>query len=302
MVLGTYLNLVRWKNLLLIIFVFFVLRFSLFNALEIETNLSLIEFFILLMSVLAITASGYIINDIFDIKTDLINKPNKVIVSQKISSETGKIWYKITNTIGIALGMALCIKISKPTYSFIFIGVALLLYFYSKKFKTIPFLGNFIVALLVAISVLILPLFDIDLNADKNTQILAIQIIWTVSVFAFSLTLIREIVKDIEDVNGDYNLKMRTLPILFGGSRTQKFVLFLCLIPIGMLLYIIVNFAAIYKFTVLYLLFFVLIPILYFGFKLKYAMKKREFYKLSLLLKIIMFLGINSLIIFSITL
>jgi len=121
MVLATYFKLVRWKNLLLIVFVFFVLKFSFFSTLQIQTKLSIVDFLLLLLSVLAITAAGYIINDIFDVKTDLINKPTKVIVSQKISLETAKKWYKTTNTVGIVLGIALCIKISKPTHSFIFI-------------------------------------------------------------------------------------------------------------------------------------------------------------------------------------
>ena len=302
MVLATYFKLVRWKNLLLIVFVFFVLKFSFFSTLQIQTKLSIVDFLLLLLSVLAITAAGYIINDIFDVKTDLINKPTKVIVSQKISLETAKKWYKTTNTVGIVLGIALCIKISKPTHSFIFIGISLLLYYYSKKIKTTPFIGNFLVSLLIAFSVLIFPLFEIELIAKNNIQNLATQIIWMLFFFAFSLNLIREIVKDIEDVNGDYSLKMNTLPILLGSLRTRSLVLFLCIVPIGLLLFIILKYSSIYKFTVLYLLLFVLMPLLYFTVKLRSAKKKTEFHKLSQLLKIIMLLGINSLLIFSITL
>ncbi|MBG7629215.1 MAG: geranylgeranylglycerol-phosphate geranylgeranyltransferase [Bacteroidetes bacterium] len=300
--MATYFKLVRWKNLLLIVFVFFVLKFSFFSTLQIQTKLSIVDFLLLLLSVLAITAAGYIINDIFDVKTDLINKPTKVIVSQKISLETAKKWYKTTNTVGIVLGIALCIKISKPTHSFIFIGISLLLYYYSKKIKTTPFIGNFLVSLLIAFSVLIFPLFEIELIAKNNIQNLATQIIWMLFFFAFSLNLIREIVKDIEDVNGDYSLKMNTLPILLGSLRTRSLVLFLCIVPIGLLLFIILKYSSIYKFTVLYLLLFVLMPLLYFTVKLRSAKKKTEFHKLSLLLKIIMLLGINSLLIFSITL
>jgi len=298
----TYFNLVRWKNLLLIVFVFFVLRFAFFNALQIETKLSIIQFFTLLFSVLAISAAGNIINDIFDIKTDLINKPKKVIVSQKIALETAKQWYKITNTIGIALGIGLSINMNKPTYSFIFIGIALLLYFYSKNLKKTPLTGNFVVSLLIAFSVLILPIFDIDLMGENKNQILATQIIWTLSFFAFSLNLIREIIKDVEDINGDFNLKMRTLPIILGNSRTLKLTFVLSLIPIGLLLYIIFSYSAIYKITVLYLLLGTLLPMFYLGVKLNSAKKKSDFHKISYSLKIIMFLGINALLIFSITL
>jgi len=150
--------------------------------------------------------------------------------------------------------------------------------------------------------VLIFPLFEIELIAKNNNQNLATQIIWMLFFFAFSLNLIREIVKDIEDVNGDYSLKMNTLPILLGILRTRRLILFLCIIPIGLLLFIILKYSSIYKFTVLYLLLFVLMPLLYFTVKLRSAKKKTEFHKLSQLLKIIMLLGINSLLIFSITL
>lgn len=299
MKLVAYFNLIRWKNLLLIIYVFLILKFFFFPSFYVETTLSSYNFLILLFSVLFITAAGYIVNDIFDITADEINKPTKVIVSKNISIEHAKQWYKVTNTIGIIFGIALCLRIGKPTHSFIFIGASLLLYYYSKKLKGKPLIGNLIVSLLIALSVLILPLFDIDFSIKNNPQNTAIYIIITLAFFAFTLNLIREIVKDIEDINGDKSLNLITLPILFGRNRVRIIASYLCLIPISLLLFLIYNYSSNYKFTMLYLLLSTLIPLLIVTIKLRKAEKKSEYYKLSSLLKIIMFLGITALIIIS---
>ena len=107
-----------------------------FPSLLIETRLDLFSFLILLFSIVLITAAGYIINDIEDVISDNINKPKKLLISKVISVEKATEWYKIINTLGIALGIAFCLKIGKPTYSFIFIGTSILLYFYAKKLKS----------------------------------------------------------------------------------------------------------------------------------------------------------------------
>lgn len=299
MILATYFKLIRWKNLLLIVYIFLSFKLFLFNSLKITTKLTSIQFSMLLLSVLFITAAGNILNDILDIKADVINKPKKIIVSKLISIETAKQWYKITNAIGLILGIIVCLNIKNPSYAFIFIATSLLLYYYSKKLKYLPIIGNIVVSFLIAVSVLILPLFDIDFSSQKGNQNTVIVIVAMLSFFAFSLNLIREIVKDIEDINGDYHMNMRTLPILIGSVRTQKLVSFLCIIPIAFLIVVIVNFSTNYKLIILYLLIFTLLPLMYVAFKLSSNNKKFELNSLSNLLKLIMFFGISSMLIFS---
>jgi 4-hydroxybenzoate polyprenyltransferase len=244
-------------------------------------------------------AAGYMINDIFDLKSDLINKPQKVIVANQFSVETAQQMYLITNTLGIILGIGLSLSMQKPTHAFIFIGASLLLYFYSKKLKSKPLIGNITVSFLVALSIVILYFFDLNFAIQNEAQQLVIYVILLLSCFAFFLNLVREIVKDIEDIKGDYNMKMNTLPILLGVSRTKKIAAFLCLFPLGLLLFTVVKYASIYKFTVLYLLLFTMFPLLYVAVKLLSAKTKKDFKKLSIFLKIIMFLGINTLLLFS---
>jgi len=302
MKLAAFLRLVRWKNLLLIIYLQILLKFYLFSVFELKTNINEFQFVILLLSLILITSAGYIVNDIFDLKSDLINKPQKVIVANQFSVENAQRLYLITNTLGIVLGIGLSLSIQKPTFAFIFIGASLLLYFYSKKLKSIPLIGNISVSLLVAFSIIILCLFDLNFAIQNEAQQLVIYIILLLSGFAFFINLVREIVKDIEDIKGDYNMKMNTLPILFGIARTKKIAAFLCLFPLVLLLIIVVKYASIYKYTALYLLLFTLVPLLYVAIKLLSVKTKKDFKKLSVFLKIIMFLGINALLLFSLNL
>lgn len=294
-----YFKLIRWKNLLLIIYIYVLIKLLLFPSLLIETTLNIFLFFILLFSILFISAAGYIINDIEDIIADSINKPKKQIISKNITKERALQWYKLTNTIGIALGITFSLKIGKPTFAFIFIGAALLLYFYSKKLKGKPFIGNFTIAFLIGICIILLGFFEFNFPIKNEHQNLAFNIIILLSIFAFLINLTREIIKDIEDINGDYALKMKTLPIILGINRTKNIALFTTFLTIGLLMYLILNFSVMYKFTILYLLITVMLPLVYIFLKLFSAKNKTDFKKISILLKISMFLGVNSLVIFS---
>ncbi|WP_372769839.1 geranylgeranylglycerol-phosphate geranylgeranyltransferase [Lutibacter sp.] len=299
MKLAAFLRLIRWKNLLLLLYIQLLLKFLFFSSFNAATNLTVFQFFILVGAILLITAAGYIINDITDLKTDAINKPNKVIVTNFYSIERAQQFYLTANTLGIVLGIGLSLSVQKPTYSFVFIGASLLLYFYSKILKLKPLIGNITVSFLIAFSIITLVLFELNFSIQNNSQQLIIDVILLLSTFAFFINIVREIVKDIEDVNGDYSINMRTLPIILGVSRTKKIAAFLCLFPLILLLVIIVNYASVYKFTVLFLGLFTLLPLIYIALKLLSAKTKKDFKKLSLLLKLIMFFGINSLLIFS---
>jgi 4-hydroxybenzoate polyprenyltransferase len=250
--------------------------------------------------VVLIAAAGYIINDIEDLKADLVNKPDKVVISKIITTEKAKRYYLILNTFGIVCGLGLCLNIQKPSYSFFFIGTSLLLYYYSKKLKSKALIGNISISLLTAVSILLLALFDIDQALQNYDHQFVLVVLVLLSCFAFILNLIREIVKDIEDVNGDYMLNMRTLPIIFGRNRIKKLGAILCVIPISLLLFIIINYSLQFKHTAFYLFLSSLIPMIYVALKLISAASIKDFRKLSAILKIIMFLGLNALIILSI--
>lgn len=294
-----YFRLVRWKNLVLITYVFYLIAYLLYPFYNIQSLLSDFQFFSLFIAVISITAAGYIINDIYDIKTDEINKPQKVIVSKVISIEKAKRWYLFTNGIGLIIGIGLCLKIEKPSLSLLFIGTTLLLYYYSKIYKKKPLIGNVIISFLVAFSILIVPVFTLNNHFSNKSFKVVISIIILLSIFAFFLNLVREIVKDIEDVNGDYTLKMNTLPILIGRSRSKTIASYICYIPVLLIFYIVYFYSDIYKYTALYLVVFTLVPLLYIATRIRVSKSKKQFQKISIYLKITMFFGISSILIFT---
>lgn len=294
-----YLKLIRWKNLVFIAYTFYLLKFQLFQNSLVEQKLTVFQFLILLFSVLLITAAGYIFNDINDVKADLINKPNNMIVSTKINYEKAHQWYKITNTIGVVLGISLCLQLGNPSYSFFFIVATLLLYYYSKYLKGKPLIGNLLVSTLISISIFLPAIFDLNFE-NSNQQTTKIKVIvFVLAFFSFCLNLIREIIKDIEDINGDFKLNLRTFPILFGRDRSKKLAIYLCAITLFFLTYMILTLNEIDKYLNLYVFLFVVIPLLYTTFKIKKATTTKMFHKISMYLKIIMFLGVNTLLFLS---
>ncbi|UMB54456.1 UbiA family prenyltransferase [Lutibacter sp. A64] len=298
---AVYFKLIRWKNLLLIIYIFLLTKFLLFPSFLIEGTLSTFSFIILLTSIVLITAAGYSIKAIESIISDKINTPKKLIVSKIISKEKALQWYKTTNALGITFGIIFCLKIEKPTLSFIFIGIPLLHYFYAKKFKYKPLIGNLIAAFLIAFNSIILAIFELDFSINNENQKIILNTIVLLSIFTFCIHLIRELIKDIETTNGDYALKMKTLPIILGIKRTKNSVLLFSNFPICIVLIILLNYSEIYKFTMLYVLIVVFLPLLFSILKLFSVEKKNDFKKINTLLKATVFLAFTSLIIFSIT-
>lgn len=300
MQLSAFLNLIRWKNLLLIVYTQLVIKYSFFTSFSTETNLTTIQFITLVLAVLFITAAGYIINDIYDIEADKINKPQKLVVTKYISVETAKKLYMYINTIGISLGVLISLSIQKPSLSFIFIVATLLLYYYSKKLKSLPLIGNFTVASLVTLNVFILVLFDLNNSIISNNNFVLTTIL-IVSFFAFCINLIREIVKDIEDINGDYTFNMNTLPILLGRKRTKYIATILSVFPLIILVLFVAFYSDEFRFASAYTIIFIILPLLYITLKLPKTSSKKGFHKLSNILKIVMFLGINIFIVLSIS-
>ncbi|RED27212.1 4-hydroxybenzoate polyprenyltransferase [Flavobacterium cutihirudinis] len=260
------------------------------------------QYGLLVLSTVLLAAAGYVINDIFDIPTDMINKPNKVIIGKGISETRAYNIYIGLNITGVAIGFYLSNVILRPSFATIFILIASLLYFYSTSLKQIMILGNFIVALLLALSVIIIGVFDLfpAIDAENQAQMASLfSILIDYALFAFMINFIREIVKDIEDVNGDYNQGMNTLPIAIGISRAAKIALGFAIIPfILSLLYINTYFmqnklyiATIYGFV------FVLAPLLYFIVKIFSAKSQKEFHHLSTVLKLILLFGILSILV-----
>ena len=136
----------------------------------------------------------------YDLESDKINKPKKVVVDTIISSRFSKNIYFSLNCLGLTFAIYLGFSIENYWFSIIFFTTALFLYIYSKYLKAAPLIGNFLVALLIALSILLLPILEMNSAYNDFNYYFTYSVIYIVSFFAFCLNFIRELVKDIERV------------------------------------------------------------------------------------------------------
>ena len=317
-----FLKLIRYKNLLMVLLTMVLTKYALINSFffsnisfknytlnyskYLELTLTHFQFTILVFSTLLITAGGYIINDIFDIETDKINKPTKIILEKSISKKQAWIYYYLTSFTGLFLGFYLAITTKNIEYSFIFLATFILLFLYSKYLKKTLLIGNLLVSVLLGLVIFITVLFN-EPKAHTSNVLEAINNFGTSIHFFFTMIIyisfsvltnvIREIIKDIEDINGDLKIKAKTLPIVLGRKRASKVAFFFSAVLLVVLLVVLQSLKEEYL-LLFYGLIFILLPLLYFMYKLWISKTKKDFSKLSNLMKLIMLFGILSMILF----
>ncbi|MFN3755056.1 geranylgeranylglycerol-phosphate geranylgeranyltransferase [Flavobacterium sp.] len=297
-----FLRLIRYQNLLLLAFMQIVFRYGFLKHEAIYLFLSDFQYLLLILSTVLIAAAGYIINDVMDQETDNDNKPNNVIIGKSISEAMAYNIYFALNVTGVGIGFYLSNIIQKPTFAGIFIIIVTLLYLYATTFKRMLLIGNIIVAFLLAISILIIGVYDLlPLTFESNQKEMGIyfSLLLDYALFAFIINFIREIVKDMEDVNGDYNQGMNTLPIVLGVSRTAKVVFGLGIVATVVLLWYLNTYLMnnnLY-YAVIYGLVFVVSPMIFFLVKVWSAKSKKDFHLLSQVLKWVIFFGILSILV-----
>ncbi len=296
------LNLIRYKNLFLIAFMQLLFRYGFLKLQNISLALADFQFVLLVFATVLIAAGGYVINDIFDQDIDAINKPKKAIIGNSISESMAYNIYVALTLSGVCIGYYLSNVIQRPMFLIIFILIASLLYFYATTLKQIALVGNIIIALILSFSVLIINFFDIfPATAVDNRDIMRpiFLILFDYAIFAFVINLIREIVKDLQDIKGDYNQGIITLPIVLGVSRTSKILAVLMSIPIVILLVYINNYLMLNNLyiSVIYGLLLVVAPLIFCAVNLWNANTKEQFAKISTILKWIIFFGILSIVV-----
>lgn len=294
-----FLNLIRWKNLLLIATVQLLIKYALLEPFGVQTALSSLGISLLMLATLCIAAAGYIINDIFDVETDSINKPEKLIVGKSISEKTAYNLFFIFNMVGVGVGYYVSNLVNKDAFFSLFVIISVLLYVYASYLKQMLLVGNIIVAILVALSLVIVGVFELlptltPLN--RQTQLFFFKILLNYALFAFFINLLREIIKDMEDINGDYKAGMNTLPIAIGIERSAKVVFVLTIVLLFAVGYYVVNVLYKNQIMVLYFLVFIMGPLLYLAIKMFSANTKKEFHQMSQVLKLVMLFGMGSLL------
>ncbi|MCK0132332.1 geranylgeranylglycerol-phosphate geranylgeranyltransferase [Flavobacteriaceae bacterium F08102] len=299
-----FLKLIRWKNLVMLGLIQLLFKYVYFETFNVDTALNTLDFLILMTATGTIAAAGYILNDIYDIHVDKINKPKKVLVTKKISIARAHQAYNLLNGIGLLAGFYVAYRVEKLSFVAIFVITIMLLKVYNSGVKKLPLIGNLLISVMVSVSILIVGVFDLIPEVNEENiikQYLAFRVLIDYAVFAFMFMLLREIVKDIEDVNGDRFERMKTLPIILGRRRTKNLVFILSFIPLTVItFYSFENFNQL-PFILAYMLLAVALPLMYFMTKILYAKYKKDYIFASKLLKWIMLLGMLSIILISIS-
>lgn len=272
-----------------------IVRYAIAMIEDVAITLSTLGLVFLILATVLIAAGGYIINDFYDVVADKINKPKKRIINISVEEKDAKLIYFLLTFSGIGLGFILTSLMEHPVYFIYFLISAGALYLYARFFKKIALLGNLVVSGLVALSVLLVPIFELlpaikDYNVDEQMGAFAVFV--SVAIFAFVLTLVRELAKDIEDIQGDHVAGYKTLPIILGAQRTARAAVILILISITAISWYTFTFLYDYKIAVAAVFFAIIAPLGYCCSKLWEASKKSELSRISLILKVIMFVGI----------
>ncbi|HRH65415.1 MAG TPA: geranylgeranylglycerol-phosphate geranylgeranyltransferase [Bacteroidia bacterium] len=260
---------------------------------EYPEHLSKLYFIILVCSTLLIAAGGYIINDIFDVTADEVNKPGSVIIGKKISAGNARRLYVIFSISGIIAGAWLAITIHHPMMALVQVFVAASLWMYSSYYKRRMLSGNILISFLSALTLIIVGLYEPEFY--RNFVYLMCY-----AGFAFSVSLTRELIKDMEDVLGDEKAQYKTLPVRLGLEKS-KYAVYLSLILTGTLIYVVFNQFflnnSVINFWWLFSMF--LVPFLALAYLIHSASEKKDYYYASLFTKLIMLAGILTMIPFN---
>lgn len=272
-------------------------------SLAIPSKLNYIDFFLLVFSTMLIASAGYIANDLNDQITDEINKPDKVYIDKHFNRRTVLAIAYLLSFLSILSSILLLIHLGSLVV-FLLLNLALsIVWWYAFKLKRTLVWGNLAVASMSASTIPLLFIAEISANtkwfAVGSSEMfnLLMEVFLALAIFAFLISLIREIVKDMEDVEGDKQIHCRTIPLVFGIEKSKMLVYTLSIITL-LLLFVsqwqIFNkglFVAFY-----WLIVAVDIPLIFFMIQLKRSMKKKDFHMTSKLLKFIMLTGILTVV------
>lgn len=273
-----------------------------FGKASLVPNIHGTAFLLLCISSVLIAAAGYIINDYFDLNIDQVNKPEKLVVEKIIRRRWTIAWHLLLSLAGIGIGFYLDV-----TTRIRFLGVAnflcaLLLFLYSISLKKKILLGNILISLLTAWVILVVTWCEnsylinkkIDLGGNK-----ILRITFLYAGFAFIISLIREVIKDMEDIEGDRKYGCRTIPIAWGMNAAKIFASVWMVVLIAVL--IIVQMYALHLgwwLSVAYCLLVIVAPLLWIFRQLFSARTPPDFHTLSSFIKLVMFTGILSMVFF----
>jgi len=312
--ISDFLHLIRFQNLLIVALTMILMRYAilrpLLNAFQVEmidnpgTLVPMVlqtkwyDFFILVVSTVFITAAGYVINDYFDIRTDLINR-GSIIVGNTVSRRSAMMYHNIFNILGVAGGFYVSWRIGFFWMGVLFLLVSGLLYFYSVTYKRQFLIGNIVIAFLTALVPFLVVIFDAPsiyryyLSNAISFPGVSLLFFWVggFALFAFLTTLVREIVKDIEDYEGDRTYGRRTLPVV-AGIMASKIVANVIIALTICALYFVWQRYINDRLTLGYITLLIVLPLIYAGIMTIISRSREGLHRASATLKLVMFVGL----------
>lgn len=297
-----FLKLIRWPNLLIVLItqclIYFRLFLPIFGLNKIPTQLTQNQFIVFSIITLLITSCGYVINDIIDQKSDSVNKPQKRIVGTHVSVQVASWLYITLAILGFFLALYLAFATDNLEWIFLYPLATLFLILYSTHLKQRPLIGNLIVALLcsgVTGVVWIAELESIQALGDKLPLLagkLRTVLIWYMT-FAFLATLFREIIKDLQDIEGDRAANCKTIPIVYGAATGKLLALIVGGLLLLLLLVQFFAFTNVFERSVLmYSLLALFIPLAVSFQRIIVADKAKDYWWISQLIKLILVNGV----------
>lgn len=307
-IIAAFFRLIRWPNLLFIVLTQVLFRFFIFhfvyhissaagNIIKLSSPL----FVLLVTASVCIAAAGYIINDYFDLNIDMVNKPARLIVDRFIKRRWAIVLHIVLSFIGLVLSLYIGYKLSNFYIPFFNLIAIFALWFYSTTFKKKFLIGNVLISLLTAWVILVLTVAEYKFNIAKGDvawrRLIKVSFIY--AGFAFIISLIREVIKDMEDLPGDAKYGCTTMPIVWGIQVSKVFVavwIIVLAVAVALIQFYVIQLG--WWFSALYSIISIIIPLIWVLQKLYKARTAAEFHTLSSAVKFVMFTGILSMIFF----
>lgn len=260
-------------------------------------------FILLTLASVLIAAAGYIINDYFDLNIDLVNKPGKLVVDRVISRRWAIVWHLVFSAAGIGIGFYIDFATNVRFLGFANTACVLLLFLYSISLKKKLLSGNILISLLTAWVILVVgwcetsKLLQPELIGAATEKITRLTFLY--AGFAFVISLIREVVKDAEDMEGDSKYGCNTMPIAWGITATKVFIS-VWLVVLTAALAVVQFYVLVFRwwFSAAYCVLFTIVPLIGIFKLLTRASTPADYHKISSRVKLVMFTGILSMVFF----
>lgn len=305
-----FFRLIRFPNLVFIAltqFLFYDCIVLRFKTPPVESDFPLQAFYLLILASVLIAAAGYIINDYFDINIDQVNKPDRQVVDKIVKRRWAMVWHLLLSASGVAICFYIDIQYGNHWLGILNLVCVFLLFGYSVTLKKKMLIGNILISALTAWVIVVIYICFVysfystvpGYSIDPNLNIRFTRLAFLYAGFAFIISLIREVIKDMEDREGDERYGCRTMPIAWGIPASKVFtgvwiVVLICVL--ALLQFYVLQFN--WWWSAVYCFLLIIAPLIWLLRKLYLANTVSDYHRLSLVVKGIMLTGILSMLFF----